>query len=344
MDEIERLEQDGRQAFAAAGTSEALEDARVAVLGRSAPLTLALRGVAALEPAERGPRGAALNGVRKRLEAEHAARAEQLASAELEARLREDAVDVTLPGTPVPRGVAHLLSQTQRAIEDVFVGLGYRIAEGPEVELEHYNFTALNTPDDHPAKGETDTLWVSPGVCLRTHTSPVQVRTMESQPPPVYVIVPGRVYRRDALDATHSPQFQQVEGIAVDRGLTLGDLRGTLLHFARELFGPDREVLLGSDFFPFTEPSVQLSVSCFLCDGKGCRTCKDSGWIEILGAGMVDPNVFGFVEGYDPEEWSGFAFGMGLERIAMLRHGVDHVRRFYDDDLRFLEQFAGGLR
>jgi phenylalanyl-tRNA synthetase alpha chain len=167
---------------------------------------------------------------------------------------------------------------------------------------------------------------------------------MESQPPPIYVIVPGRVYRRDALDATHSPQFQQIEGIAVDRGLTLGDLKGTLQHFARELFGPGREVLMGSDFFPFTEPSVQLSVSCFLCDGRGCRTCKDSGWIEILGAGMVDPNVFGFVDGYDPEEWSGFAFGMGLERIAMLRHGVDHVRRFYDDDLRFLEQFAGGLR
>ena len=262
---------------------------------------------------------------------------------ELERRLREDAVDVTLPGTPVPRGVAHLLSQTQRAIEDVFVGLGYRIAEGPEVEREYYNFTALNHAEDHPAKAESDTFWVAPGVVLRTQTSPMQIRTMEQQKPPVYVIVPGRVYRPDPLDATHSPQFQQIEGLAVDRGLTLGDLKGTLQHFARELFGPDREVLMGSDFFPFTEPSVQLSVSCFLCDGRGCRTCKESGWIEILGAGMVDPNVFGFV-GYDPEEWSGFAFGMGLERIAMLRHGVEHLRRFYDDDLRFLEQFAGGLR
>jgi phenylalanyl-tRNA synthetase alpha chain len=344
MDDIERLEQEGRKALSDATTSEQLESARVAVLGRSAPVTLALRGVASFEPSERGPRGAALNGIRKRLEAEHEARAVELSSGELEQRLRDDAVDVTLPGRRVPRGVAHVLSQTQRAIEDVFIGLGYRIAEGPEVELEHYNFTALNTPDDHPAKAESDTLWVSPGVCLRTHTSPVQVRSMESQPPPVYLIAPGRVYRRDALDATHSSQFQQVEGIAVDRGLTLGDLKGTLQHFARELFGPDREVLLGSDFFPFTEPSVQLSVSCFLCDGRGCRTCKESGWIEILGAGMVDPNVFGFVEGYDPEVWSGFAFGMGLERIAMLRHGVDDLRRFYDDDLRFLEQFAGGLR
>jgi phenylalanyl-tRNA synthetase alpha chain len=343
MDDIDRLEEEGRRALASAATSDELEQARVAVLGRSAAVTLALRGVASLEPSERGPRGASLNGVRKRLEAEHAARAEALSSAELERRLREDAVDVTLPGKPVPRGVAHILSQTQRAIEDVFIGLGYRIAEGPEVEREYYNFTALNHAEDHPAKAESDTFWVAPGVVLRTQTSPMQIRTMEQQKPPVYVIVPGRVYRPDPLDATHSPQFQQVEGLAVDRGLTLGDLKGTLQHFARELFGPDREVLMGSDFFPFTEPSVQLSVSCFLCDGRGCRTCKESGWIEILGAGMVDPNVFGFV-GYDPEEWSGFAFGMGLERIAMLRHGVEHLRRFYDDDLRFLEQFAGGLR
>src|SRR4051812_26919632 len=344
MEDAASLERQGREQLERATSAAELEDARVEALGRSSALTLALRELGVLPSELRGARGQELNRVRGELERLHSQLREQLEARELDVALRAEAVDVTLPGDPVPRGTPHLLTQIQREIEDVFVGLGYRIAEGPEVELEYYNFTALNTPDDHPAKAESDTLWVAPGVVLRTHTSPVQVRTMESQPPPVYVIVPGRVYRRDALDATHSPQFQQIEGIAVDRGLTLGDLKGTLQHFARELFGPDREVLMGSDFFPFTEPSVQLSVSCFLCDGRGCRTCKDSGWIEILGAGMVDPNVFGFVEGYDPEVWSGFAFGMGLERIAMLRHGIDHVRRFYDDDLRFLEQFAGGLR
>ena len=229
---------------------------------------------------------------------------------------------MTLPGDPVPRGTAHLLTQIQREIEDVFVGLGFRIAEGPEVELEYYNFTALNTPDDHPSKAESDTLWIGPGVCLRTQTSPVQVRVMEQQPPPVYVICPGRVYRRDALDPTHSPMFQQVEGLAVDRGLSLAHLKGTLEHFARALFGPDREIRLRSHFFPFTEPSVELDVSCFLCGGEGCRVCKGEGWIEILGAGMVDPNVFGFVPGYDPEVVSrlGLRHGHRARRDAQVRH------------------------
>jgi phenylalanyl-tRNA synthetase alpha chain len=224
------------------------------------------------------------------------------------------------------------------------VGLGFRIAEGPEVELEYYNFTALNTPDDHPSKAESDTLWIGPGVCLRTQTSPVQVRVMEHQPPPVYVICPGRVYRRDALDPTHSPMFQQVEGLAVDRGLSLAHLKGTLEHFARALFGPDREIRLRSHYFPFTEPSVELDVSCFLCGGKGCRVCSNEGWIEILGAGMVDPNVFGFVPGYDPEVVTGWAFGMGIDRVAMLKYGIPHVKSFYDNDVRFLEQFRGAVR
>ena len=251
---------------------------------------------------------------------------------------------MTLPGDPVPRGTPHLLTQIQREIEDVFVGLGFRIAEGPEVELDYYNFTALNTPDDHPSKAESDTLWITPDVCLRTQTSPVQVRVMEQQPPPVYVICPGRVYRRDTLDPTHSPMFQQVEGLAVDRGLSLAHLKGTLEHFARALFGPDREIRLRSHFFPFTEPSVELDVSCFLCGGKGCRVCSGEGWIEILGAGMVDPNVFGFVPGYDPEVVSGWAFGMGIERVAMLKYGIPHVKSFYDNDVRFLEQFRGAVR
>jgi phenylalanyl-tRNA synthetase alpha chain len=344
MDEANVLEREGRSRLEAANDAAALEEARVAVLGRSSPLTVALRELAGLDPDVRRTRGAELNGVRRELEALHAARHEAMAKDELERRLREDAVDVSLPGEVIPRGVPHVLSQLTRELEDIFIGLGYRVAEGPEVELEHYSFTALNIPDDHPAKSGLDTLWVEgEGVSLRPHTSPVQVRAMELQGPPLYVVVPGRTYRRDALDATHSPMFQQLEGLAVDRGLTLGDLKGTLEHVARALFGEDRQIRLRSSFFPFTEPSVELDVSCFQCGGVGCRMCKHSGWIEILGAGMVDPNVYGFVDGYDPEEISGFAFGMGIERIALLRYGIEHIRSLYDDDLRFLEQFAGAV-
>jgi phenylalanyl-tRNA synthetase alpha chain len=344
MDEGNVLEREGRSRLEAANDAAALEEARVAVLGRSSALTLALRELAGLDPDVRRTRGAELNGVRRELEALHAARHEAMARDELERHLREDAVDVTLPGDVIPRGVPHVLSQLTRELEDIFIGLGYRVAEGPEVELEHYSFTALNIPDDHPAKSGLDTLWVEgEGVSLRPHTSPVQLRAMELQSPPLYVVVPGRTYRRDALDATHSPMFQQLEGLAVDRGLTLGDLKGTLEHVARAVFGEDREIRLRSSFFPFTEPSVELDVSCFQCAGAGCRMCKHSGWIEILGSGMVDPNVYGFVEGYDPEEISGFAFGMGIERIALLRYGIEHIRSFYDDDLRFLEQFAGAV-
>ncbi len=281
--------------------------------------------------------------MRRELEALIDGREAELAASELEARLAHDAVDVTLPGRLVPRGGLHLLTQTRREIEDVFVGLGYRVAEGPELELEFNNFTALNIPEGHPAKNVSDTLWAeADGVCMRTHTSPVQVRTMAASPPPVYVICPGRVYRRDTVDATHSPIFHQIEGLAVDRGITLADLSGTLRHLARALFGEEREVRLRPGFFPFTEPSVEMDVSCFLCGGGGCRVCKGTGWIEILGAGMVDPNVFGFVPGgaYDPEEVTGFAFGMGIERIAMLRHGIPDIRMLYDNDLRFNEQFA----
>ena len=344
MEDAASLERQGREQLERATTAAELEDARVEVLGRSSALTLALRELGELPAELRGARGQDLNRVRSALEDLHGRLRERLESLELDAALRTEAVDVTLPGDPVPRGTAHLLTQIQREIEDVFVGLGFRIAEGPEVELEYYNFTALNTPDDHPSKAESDTLWIAPGVCLRTQTSPVQVRVMESQPPPVYVICPGRVYRRDALDPTHSPMFQQVEGLAVDRGLSLAHLKGTLEHFARALFGPAREIRLRAHYFPFTEPSVELDVSCFLCGGKGCRVCKGEGWIEILGAGMVDPNVFGFVPGYDPEVVSGWAFGMGIERVAMLKYGIPHVKSFYDNDVRFLEQFRGAVR
>jgi phenylalanyl-tRNA synthetase alpha chain len=263
--------------------------------------------------------------------------------------LLEDRVDVTLPGDPLdPIGRLNLITQTRRELEDVFAGLGFDVAEGPEVETVHYNFDALNHAPNHPAREWTDTFYVSDELLLRTHTSPVQIRAMEQQPPPLYIVVPGRVYRPDS-DATHTPQFHQLEGLAVDEHITLADLHGTLLAFARAVFGPEREVRMRPHFFPFTEPSVEVDVSCFRCGGTGqladgsrCPLCKGERWIEILGAGMVDPNVFSYVRenGYDPEQIQGFAFGMGIERIAMLKHEVPDLRLFYDNDVRFLEQFG----
>ncbi|MBA2645073.1 MAG: phenylalanine--tRNA ligase subunit alpha, partial [Solirubrobacterales bacterium] len=272
----------------------------------------------------------------------------QLERGELDARLARDVVDVTLPGSPVaPVGRLHLLNATRREIEDVFLGLGFRVVQGPEVEHVYYNFDALNHSSTHPARLRSDTFYVSDEVLLRTHTSPMQVRSMEQHPPPLYIVIPGRVYRRDS-DATHTPQFHQVEGLAVDEDITLADLQGTLLTFARAIFGDGREVRLRPHFFPFTEPSVEVDVSCFNCrsghlrDGSRCPLCKGTSWIEILGAGMVDPNVFEYVRehGYDPERYTGFAFGLGVERIAMLKHGVPDLRLFYENDLRFLEQFG----
>ena len=255
---------------------------------------------------------------------------------------------MTLPGAPpLPSGHLHLLTSTRRELEDFFVGIGYRVVEGPEVELDYYNFTALNHPPGHPARMLQDTFYFSDEVLLRTHTSPMQIRAMEAQEPPIYIVVPGRVYRRDS-DATHTPMFNQIEGLAVDEGITLADLQGTLLEFARAIFGPERRVRLRPHYFPFTEPSVEVDVSCFACDATGKLAdgsrdplCKGSGWIEIAGAGMVDPNVFGFVadHGYDPEKVQGFAFGLGIDRIAMLKHGVPDLRLMFDNDLRFLEQF-----
>jgi phenylalanyl-tRNA synthetase alpha chain len=264
-----------------------------------------------------------------------------------------DAVDVTLPGSPAhPIGHLHLITRTVRQIEDVMIGLGYSVAEGPEIEHDYYNFTALNHPAGHPARMVQDTFYVEgpswdQQILLRTHTSPMQIRAMEAKPPPIFIIVPGKVYRRDS-DATHSPMFTQVEGLAIAEGITLADLRGTLLAMLRAIFGDEGKVRMRPHFFPFTEPSVEFDVSCFQCGGTGrldggarCNLCKGSGWIEVGGAGMVDPNVLGFVEsaGYDPERVQGFAFGMGAERIAMLRHGVPDLRRFFDGDVRMLGQF-----
>jgi len=348
IERIAELREQAEAAIGAARTSAELEELRVRYLGRKAELPNVLRAIATLAPEQRGPTGKAANQARQALEALIAERTEQLAGGELEERLRGDVVDVTLPGAPPqPVGHLHLLTATRREIEDVFLGLGFRIAEGPEVETVHYNFDALNHAPTHPARDRMDTFYVEgrDDVVLRTHTSPMQVRTMEAHPPPLYVIVPGRVYRRDS-DATHTPQFHQIEGLAVDVDITLADLKGTLLAFARAIFGPDRDVRLRPHFFPFTEPSVEVDVSCFMKHSSRpshrCRVCKDTGWVEILGSGMVDPNVFAYVSehGYDPERVQGFAFGMGIERIAMLKHGVPDLRLLYDNDVRFLEQFG----
>jgi len=339
---IEELRKEAADAIGAASTTAELEELRVRYLGRKADLTQILRGISDLPAKKRGPVGKSGNEARQELESLIEARSAELDASELGTRLAEDAIDVTLPGAPpVPVGAQNPLLRTQREIEDIFVGLGYRVMEGPEVELDYYNFTALNHPPGHPARMAQDTFYVGDDVVLRTHTSPMQIRAMEAQPPPIYIVVPGRVYRPDN-DATHTPQFHQVEGLAVDEGLTLGDLQGTLLAFAQAIFGDDRKVRLRPHFFPFTEPSVEVDVSCFNCarDGSPCRVCKGEGWVEILGAGMVDPNLYSYVRGYDPEEVSGFAFGLGVERVAGLRHDIPDIRLLWENDLRFMEQFG----
>ncbi|HEY3434994.1 MAG TPA: phenylalanine--tRNA ligase subunit alpha [Solirubrobacterales bacterium] len=351
LEQIEKIRAEAGAAIEGAASSAELEELRVRYLGRKAELTTILRGIAELPQSERGQVGGAANRARKELEALLESRAGSLDASELEAKLVEDRIDVTLPGAPPrPTGHPHLIARTTRLIEDTMIGLGYHVAEGPEIEHDYYNFTALNHPPGHPARMLQDTFYVQshPDVLLRTHTSPMQVRSMEMQQPPIFVVVPGKVYRRDS-DATHSPMFHQVEGLAIAEGITLADLQGTLLAMCRALFGADRELRLRPHFFPFTEPSVEVDVSCFQCGGEGrleggerCNLCKGQGWIEILGAGMVDPNVLGFVEenGYDAEQVQGFAFGIGVERVAMLRHGVPDLRRFFDNDVRMLEQFS----
>jgi phenylalanyl-tRNA synthetase alpha chain len=340
--DLDALVSDAQARIAAATGSAALEEVRIDVLGRKAPLVLALRELGSLDPEQRRTRGADLNRARRSLEELVERRARELGEAELEERLRSDRVDVTLPGTVPPRGHAHLIEGTRRDILDVFVGFGYRIVDGPEIDTVHYNFDALNHAPTHPSRQVTDTFYVSDDVVLRTHTSPVQIRTMEAQPPPVYMATAGRCYRRDTPDATHTAMFTQIEGLVVDRGITLGHLKGTLLGFARAIFGAEREVRLRPHFFPFTEPSVEVDVSCFNCarDGSPCRVCRGEGWVEILGAGMVDPNLYAYVEGYDPEEVSGFAFGLGVERVAGLRHDIPDIRLLWENDLRFMEQFG----
>lgn len=332
-DDIAKLKDRALADTAAASTVAALEDVRVLYTGRRSALAEILASIGALPPAERGVTGKAANVARREVEAALAERKATLEAAELTAQLANDRTDVTLPGDPYPRGALHLLTQVRLEIEEIFLALGYEIAEGPEVETEHYNFTALNTPEGHPARSSSDTFYVdgAPGTILRTQTSSVQVRVMEGRTPPLYVISPGAVYRRDDVDATHSPMFHQLEGLAVDEGLSLAHLIGTLKHVAGQLLG-STEYRIIPDFFPFTEPSIQLLVRWTDRTGR-------SSWMELLGAGMVDPNVFSFA-GYDSERWTGFAFGMGLDRIAMVRHGVPDLRMLFEGDLRFLEQFS----
>ena len=321
------------QVRAAASLAE-LEDARVAHTGRRSRLAAILAGIGALPPERRGEVGKAANAARQAIEGALAARGEELEAEELGAALERDRADITLPGDAYPLGALHPIRQIRQEMEDIFLALGYRIADGPEVETEWHNFTALNTPEGHPARSSSDNFYIEghPDRLLRSQTSPVQVRAMQSEPPPIYLIAPGFVYRRDDIDATHSPMFQQMEGLAVDEGLTLAHLKGTMLHFARELLGADREIILQPHFFPFTEPSVDVQVSYVDKAGR-------PGWLELAGAGMVDPNVLECC-GIDSERYTGFAFGWGLDRIAMIRHGVPDLRMLFEGDLRVLEQFA----
>ena len=339
VERIEELKTEALSALAQAGTTKDLETVRVRYLGRSADLTEIKKSIRDLPADGRKAVGGASNRATKQIETALAERLAEVAVAEREERLRAEAVDVTLPGVPYPKGSLHPSLRIIDEVVDFFVGLGYRVAEGPEVETDYYNFTALNIPPGHPARGMQDTFFLDEGLVLRTHTSPVQVRTMLSQEPPVYIVCPGRTYRRDS-DPTHTPMFNQVEGLAVDRGLTLGDLKGTLAAMARHVFGEDVKVRLRPSYFQFVEPGVELDVSCFVCGGSdpNCKVCRGAGWIEMLGAGMVDPAVLSEA-GYDPEEYTGFAFGMGPDRMAMVRYGIPDLRLFFEGDLRFLQQF-----
>jgi phenylalanyl-tRNA synthetase alpha chain len=337
---LERERERGLQLFAAAGTPDELDRAQTAVLGRKAPFSEVQRALGKLSEDERRRAGKLVNEVRAALQAALDERRSVLRAEAVERLLEADGVDITLPGRRPRPGSLHPLTIVEDEIVGIFTRMGYRVAEGPEIEDDWHNFEALNIPADHPARTMKDSLYVDvPGMLLRTETSAVQIRTMESQPPPVYVVAPGRTYRREAVDATHLSVFHQVEGLAVDEAIAFSDLRGTLEAFARAMFGEATRVRMNPDYFPFVEPGAQLAVSCFVCGGVGCRTCGN-GWIELLGAGMVHPKVLENC-GYDPERYTGFAFGLGIERVAMVRYAIPDMRLFIEGDVRFLEQFEG---
>ena len=344
---LEQLKQDTLARLEATADLEALDAVEADAVGRESPIAAARRGLGRMEAEQRRDAGRMINEIAKEIEAAVALRREELASEARAAAIAAEGIDVTIDYVSVPSGRIHLVQQVIDEVCDIFIGLGYHIAEGPEAETAWYNFDALNTPPNHPARLESDTMYVDYGrpedeMLLRTHTSPVQARYMEQNEPPVYIVAPGKTYRNDTVDATHLPVFYQIEGLAVDEAITFSDLKGTLAEFARQFFGPTTRIRLRPHFFPFTEPSAELDVSCFNCDGgeSSCRVCKGVGWLEMLGCGMVDPRVFEAV-GYDPAAVTGFAFGMGVERLAMVRHGIDSIRHFIDNDVRFLEQFPG---
>ncbi len=349
-EEVAALRDSTLAAVAGAADTSALEQVRVAVLGKSGTLTAYLRQMGQVPKEERAAVGKAVNDARVAVEEALAKAKESLAAAELEAAIDAAAVDVTLPGRAQQMGTRHLISRITDEIAEVFLGLGYTVASGPEVETDYYNFTALNAPADHPSRSMQDTFYVrdlsgdesavrgESDVLLRTQTSGVQVHAMEDQELPIYIIAPGKVYRRDVADPSHLPQFHQIEGLVVDEGITFGDLKGTLDYFCKAIFGPDRKTRFRAHYFPFTEPSAEVDVSCAVCHGEGCRMCKGTGWLELLGCGMVDPNVLS-MSGIDPEKHSGFAFGMGVERAACLKYNVPDLRMLLEGDMRFLRQF-----
>ncbi|MCI8387780.1 MAG: phenylalanine--tRNA ligase subunit alpha [Clostridiales bacterium] len=335
-EKLEQIREAARTQLAEAQAD--LEAIRIRYLGKKGELTGVLRGMGQLSAEERPKIGQLANEVREYIENAIAEKAEAQRKDALENKLKNERLDVTMPGKAPEIGKRHPLAQIQKEMEDIFVGMGFGIVEGPEVEYDYYNFQALNIPENHPARDTQDTFYITDNILLRSQTSPVQVRTMEKQKPPIRIISPGRVYRSDAVDATHSPLFHQLEGLVVDKGITMGDLKGTLETFAKTMFGDQTQIRFRPHHFPFTEPSAEVDVSCFVCGGKGCKLCKGEGWIEILGAGMVHPNVLRGC-GIDPEEYSGFAFGMGIERVTMIKYGIDDMRYLYENDIRFLNEF-----
>ncbi|MGM9985657.1 MAG: phenylalanine--tRNA ligase subunit alpha [Bacillaceae bacterium] len=340
QERLKQLETEALNLIENASDMKALNDVRVAYLGKKGPITEVLKGMGALPAEERPKMGAVVNEVRAAITAKIEEKQAYLEEKAIAEKLAKETIDVTLPGRPVIAGATHPLTAIVEEVEDLFVGMGYEVAEGPEVEKDYYNFEALNLPQGHPARDMQDSFYITEELLMRTHTSPVQARTMEAnvEKGPIKIICPGKVFRRDNDDATHSHQFMQIEGLVIGENIRMSDLKGTLQVFARKMFGEDREIRLRPSFFPFTEPSVEVDVSCMMCNGKGCSTCKQTGWIEVLGAGMVHPNVLEMA-GYDSKKYRGFAFGIGVERIAMLRYGVDDIRHFYTNDVRFLQQF-----
>ena len=335
---LEAIRETAHQQLQAARDLKELEDLRVKFLGKKGELTAILKQMGSLSPEERPVVGQLANQIRESLEQELAARTQALKAAQLEEKLRAEAIDVTMPGSAPAPGHRHPLSLVLDEIKEIFLGMGFDVVEGPEVETDYYNFEALNLPKDHPARDTQDTFYITDNILLRTQTSPMQIRTMEQRKPPLRIIAPGRVYRSDAVDATHSPVFHQIEGLVVDKGITMSDLKGCLEAIVKRLYGEDAVVRFRPHHFPFTEPSAEVDLQCFGCHGAGCRLCKGEGWIEILGCGMVHPKVLSIC-GIDPEVYSGFAFGIGLERLVMGRYAIDDLRLFYENDLRFLSQF-----